>query len=389
MKEKQLQTTNEGVMVDIKEQVRAQMATLSTRVPTYEELTPEEREKVDAYISSIDLNDPSTIDGFGERETEEIYKGLDMLIGTMKTHDVSIDEMFTDLMVSIGEEEEEQSFAEQFRQSPIKAIRNLKNRPKRMLEKERYRRAKVLSNIDVVKEKLEGIRCELRVNAGKLEVMAENSAEQYRNTQYQIVALQEVAKKIEEQRAQIPQTNEKTFDQIDGDLKLVALGRKVSRKLGNCQGINVNAATKAIMSRLLAIHNEELASNYDQDISSLVPELKGIIVTAEANDSLIQAANTRNQFVGAMNEMLRSESERSKKAMEEVQRISGSTAIDVETAQTLTGNVLEVIRSLKRTQDEARPTNEAFTTILTDFRAQLAKELEDKSQAPQKLGEEK
>lgn len=389
MKEKQLQTENKGVIVDIKEQVRAQMATLSTRVPTYEELTPEEREKVDAYIASIDLSNPSTIDGFGERETEEIYKGLDMLIGTMKTHDVSIDEMFTDLMVSIGEEEEEQSFAEQFRQSPIKAIRNLKNRPKRMLEKERYRRAKVLSNIDVVKEKLEGIRCELRVNAGKLEVMSENSAEQYRNTQYQIVALQEVAKKIEEQRAQIPQTNEKTFDQIDGDLKLVALGRKVSRKLGNCQGINVNAATKAIMSRLLAIHNEELASNYDQDISSLVPELKGIIVTAEANDSLIQAANTRNQFVGAMNEMLRSESERSKKAMEEVQRISGSTAIDVETAQTLTGNVLEVIRSLKRTQDEARPTNEAFTTILTDFRAQLAKELEDKSQAPQKLGEEK
>ena len=180
MKEKQLQTENKGVIVDIKEQVRAQMATLSTRVPTYEELTPEEREKVDAYIASIDLSDPSTIDGFGERETEEIYKGLDMLIGTMKTHDVSIDEMFTDLMVSIGEEEEEQSFTEQFKKSPIKAIRNLKNRPKRMLEKERYRRAKVLSNIDVVKEKLEGIRCELRVNAGKLEVMAENSAEQYR-----------------------------------------------------------------------------------------------------------------------------------------------------------------------------------------------------------------
>ena len=389
MNEKQLKTENKGVIVDIKEQVRAQMATLSTRVPTYEELTPEEREKVDAYIASIDLSDPSTIDGFGERETEEIYKGLDMLIGTMKTHDVSIDEMFTDLMVSIGEEEEEQSFTEQFKKSPIKAIRNLKNRPKRMLEKERYRRAKVLSNIDVVKEKLEGIRCELRVNAGKLEVMAENSAEQYRNTQYQIVALQEVARKIEEQRAQIPQTTQKTFDQIDGDLKLVALGRKVSRKLGNCQGINVNAATKAIMSRLLAIHNEELASNYDQDISSLVPELKGIIVTAEANDSLIQAANTRNQFVGAMNEMLRSESERSKKAMEEVQRISGSTAIDVETAQTLTGNVLEVIRSLKRTQEEARPTNEAFTTILTDFRTQLARELEDKSKTPQKLGEER
>lgn len=389
MEKRELQiSTNEGIITDIKGQVKAQLDTLSTEVPTYEELSPEEKEKVDTYIASIDLSNPTTIDEFGEKETEEIYKGLDMLIGTMKTHDISIDEMFTELMVNIGDNQEEQSFMEQLKKSPLKAIKSLTNKPKRMLEKERYRRSKVLTNIDVIKEKLEGIRCELRLNACKLEVMAENSAEQYRNTQYQMVALQEVAKKIEAQRAQVAQSTEKTFEQIDEDLKLVTLGKKVTRKLANCQGINVNAATKAIMARLLAMHNEELASNYDQDISSLVPELKGIVVIAEANDSLIQAANTRNRFVGSMNEMLRSESERSKKAMEEVQKVSGSSVIEVETAQTLTRNVLEVVRALKNAQEEARPTNEAFTTILTNFRKDLAREIGDNSGVEQKKLEE-
>ena len=85
------------------------------------------------------------------------------------------------------------------------------------------------------------------------------------------------------------------------------------------------------MSRLLAQHNQELASDYDQDLSSLLPELKGIVVTAEANDSLIQGVDIHNQFVSRMNEMLVSESERSKEAIKKVQEVSKGNAIDVKT----------------------------------------------------------
>ncbi len=130
------------------------------------------------------------------------------------------------------------------------------------------------------------------------------------------------------------------------------------------------------MSRLLAQHNEELASDYEQDLSSLLPQLKGIIVTAEANDSLIQAVDIHNQFVNKMNEMLRTESERSKEAIKKVQDISKGSAIDVDTAKILTSDVLEVVASLKKAQDEGRPTNEAFTEILDDFRNKLVEELQ-------------
>ncbi len=369
---------NTNLMTNLKEQVNAQMSTLTTKIPSYSELSEEGKRIVDEYISTIDIHNTQTIDEFGKEETEKIYKELDILIGTLRTHDISIEEMFTELMMSIDEnsEPEGEKFIDLLKKSPLTALRSLKDKPKRILSGERYRRTKVLTNIDVIQEKLENIRNELRTNAGKLEIMAQNSAEQYANTQYQIIALQEVARKLQEERTQKTEFTEKTLLQIDQSLQLVGVEKKIDRKIDNCRGITINAATKAIMSRLLAQHNEELASDYDQDLSSLLPELKGIVVTAEANDSLIQAVDIHNQFVDRMNEMLRTESERSKQAIEKVQKISSGSAIDVETARVLTSNVLEVVTSLKAVQDAGRPTNEAFTEILDDFRSKLTRELE-------------
>lgn len=91
---------------------------------------------------------------------------------------------------------------------------------------------------------------------------------------------------------------------------------------------------------------------------------------------MIQGVNIRNQFVSGMNEMLRRESNRSREAIEKVQEISKGSVIDVETAKVLTDNVLEVVTSLRDVQDAGRPTNEAFTEILSDFRNRLTKELE-------------
>lgn len=378
MNEVKTNNSNAELMTNLREQVNTQMSTLTTKIPTYSELSEEEKKIVDEYISTIDLHNAQTIDEFGKSETEKIYKELDVLIGTLKTHDTSIEDMFTELMMSIDEnsEPEGEKFIDLLKKSPLTALRSLKDKPKKMLANERYRRSKVLTNIDVIQEKLESIRNELRTNAGKLEIMAKNSAEQYVNTQYQIVALQEVARKLQEERERETELVEKTFSQIDQSLQLVGVEKKIGRKIDNCRGVSVNAATKAIMSRLLAQHNEELASDYDQDLSSLLPELKGIVVTAEANDSLIQAVDVHNQFVDRMNEMLRTESERSKQAIEKVQNISSGSAIDVETARVLTSNVLEVVTSLKAVQDAGRPTNEAFTEILDDFRSKLTRELE-------------
>ncbi len=376
----QVKTNNQNneLKIELRKQVEEQMSVLTTKIPTYSELSKEEKEIVDEYVSTIDLHNTETIDKFGESEVEKIYEDLDVLIGTLKTNDISIENMFTELMMSINEnsEPEGENFIELLKKSPLTALRSLKNRPKRMIDIERYRRAKVLSNISVVRERLESIRNELRTNAGKLEIMAQKSAEQYENMQYQIIALQEVARRLQEEREREVGLAEKTFSQIQRSIQLVGLEKRISRKIENCRGININAATKAIMTRLLAQRNEDLASVFDQDVSSLLPELKGIVLIAEANDSLIQAAEIRNQFVGKVNEMLRTESERSKEAIEKVQNISNGSAIEVKTAKVLTSDVLEIVASLKKVPDDGRVVNESFREILSDFRNGLIRELD-------------
>lgn len=372
-----------ALKTSLRGEIDAQLAHLTTKIPAYSELNDEGREKVDKYIAQIDLSNAETIDKLGSDETQKISEGLDKLIGTLATHDVSIDEMFADLMMSLNQDggKGEENFVESFKKSPFKALRQLANKPKKQLEHERYRRAQVLTNMSAIEEKLEVIRNELKMNSGKLEAMAQNSVREYAEIQFQIIALQETLRRLKEQGIQEQGLLEKTFIQIDQGLQRTGIEKRIARKIDNYQGISVNAATQAIMARLLAVHNEELAADYEQDLTSLLPELKGIVVMASANDSLIQAADTHKQFIGKMNQMLIEESNRSKEAIEKVQSISSGSVIDVETARTLTGNVVSAVRTLKQAQTEARPINDAFLEILADFKKELISELgnEDKT----------
>lgn len=376
MKQEQTEIiTKEQAKAHIREQVQEQMATLSTRIPSYEELSEEGKKRVDEYIAKINISDPSSIDKFGEEETEEIYNELNMLIGTIQTHDVSIGDMFVELMISIGEKEQEETSIRDMIRSPFKVVRTLKSKAKKTAEKEKYRRAIVMDNMDIIKEKLEGIRIELKLNARKLETMAQNSADQYNSLQYQIIALQEKLRRLRdgEQETAIA---ERTFAQIDRSLRASGVEKRIERKIRNCRGICLNAATKAIMSRLLSIHNDELAGDYEQDISSLLPELKSLVLISEANGSLLIAADTHDKFIGTMNQILMQESQRSKQALQKVQNISAGSVIETETAKALTSDVIESIKGLRQIQQKGHVENEAFADIMANFRKQLSTELE-------------
>lgn len=106
MNEVKINNSNAELMTSLKEQVNTQISRLTTKIPSYSELSEEGKKIVDEYISTIDLHNAQTIDEFGKSETERIYKELDVLIGTLKTHDTSIEDMFAELMLSIDENSE-------------------------------------------------------------------------------------------------------------------------------------------------------------------------------------------------------------------------------------------------------------------------------------------
>ena len=94
---------NQGLVKELRTQVSTQIGSMTTELPRYEELSEENKARVEDYIKTIDLKELTSIDGFGKQETKDIYDELDVLIGTLKTNDISITEMFTDLMLTVDE----------------------------------------------------------------------------------------------------------------------------------------------------------------------------------------------------------------------------------------------------------------------------------------------
>ncbi len=71
---KEEKNTNTELMINLKKQVDAQIATLTTRIPKYSELNEEGRKIVDQYISEIDLYNSKTTDEFGKTRQKRYVK---------------------------------------------------------------------------------------------------------------------------------------------------------------------------------------------------------------------------------------------------------------------------------------------------------------------------
>ena len=332
MKESNLQ---QQMKINLKEKVKEQLDTLSTKTPSYEELSLKEKAIVEQYIEQVDLAKPETIDEFGTEETEEIYQGLNELMEKIKIHDTSLENMFVELMIKIDEsirfsKNTEKSFIQQFKESPIAALARFKSTNKKLNNIENKRK-EALENIEIIKGKIEEIRDELRTNAKNLENMAQNSAQQYANIQYQIIALEELRKRIIEKQKQVEQLQEKSFMQIDQLLQLSGAQEKITNKIEDCKNVGINVASKAIMARLLVQHNDECASKYDKDLLTVLPKLTETVIISEVNDSLIQDVEIYNTFINTVNEKMSAKNTRSKEENKNI--------IDVETKKVVTSNV--------------------------------------------------
>lgn len=366
----ELKTNNSNIesTMELKQQVNEKLEILTMEIPDYSELTKEGKRIVNKYISIIDLNNEKTIDDIAKYELKRIYAKLEILKATMETCYTRIENIITEVKEIIAEnnESERKVFFNLLKKSPLVVLKNLKNNSNEIQDNGRTYN---LTNIDIISGKLESIRIELRINSGKLENIAQNSEKQFVDTQYQIIALQEVLKKLQKDKIKQTQILEKTFFQGCQDSTLVRMERKLLQKINYCIGINRNAKINFITSRLLAQRNEQIASDYEKYLKILLPELKTIT-------SISKMIDAYNEFLHMMNEKLKTESEYSKEAIRKVQDISTGSAIDAETAKVLTSNVLEGVTSLKAVQDAGRPTNEAFTEILDDFRSKLTRELD-------------
>lgn len=336
MSKMKMSNSNKDTVTELKEQVNEKMETLTIEIPNYSELTEEGKKIVDNYISIINLDNEETIDNIAKNELKRIYMKLGILKGAIETCYTRIENTITEVKEFIAQNNEsgKESFFNLLKRPLLIALGKLKSNSN---EVEDNGRTCNLTDIDIILEKLESIRIELRINAGKLEAISQNSEEQFIDIQYQIIALQEVLNRLQKDKIKQEQVLERTFFKGCQDVALTSIERSLLQKIDYCRGISRNARINFITSRLLAERNEQIASEYEEYLKILLPESKTITTISEMID-------TYNEFAHIMNERLKTEAEYSK----------------------------EVIAMA---QNAGRPTNEAFTELLDDFRSKLSIEL--------------
>lgn len=169
---------------------------LSIGIPRYSELSEEDIIIVDNYIGQINLKLPQTINGFCDSEIGEINREIDLMIGLLNIHSTRIKDMQEELILTIDEntEQEKEKFGDKVKR--VFSKRSLKKTTTGENNK-KYTRITEINNVNLIQEKIETIRTELKINACKFEIIAQNSDEQYANIRYQIIALEEVLNRIQ------------------------------------------------------------------------------------------------------------------------------------------------------------------------------------------------
>ncbi len=287
MKELNLQ---KQMKINLKEQVKEELKSLSSKVPNYEELSLMEKAMVEKYIEQIDLSNPESIDKLGEKTSEDIYQELNELFNMIQTHNNAVENMFVGTMIKIDENTKlrktsEKSFIQQFKEAPLVAFAKFKSTAKKTTMGDK--RTELLKSVEELKEKVEEIRDEAKSNTKILEKMLQNSKEEYSNIQCQIIALETIKKQINNGQKE-RKSEQKTFNQIEEKLQLLGIEEKIERKIEECKNASINIADKTIMIRLLIQNNEKCISKYEEDILVFLPKLTQNVITSEANDSLTQ-----------------------------------------------------------------------------------------------------
>lgn len=209
------------ILTKLKEKVKTQKSTVSIRMSDYSELTEEERKIVDQSIQDINVNDLQMLHEFGRVEAEKGYQVSNLLVGVVALNAKRIQDLVSEVITLANG-----------------------------------------NNLEVLQEKLESIRNELKINNGKLERIEQSLKQQYNKLQYQIIALQEVARNLQEKGRKGNLATQK-------DLKSTRVKESIKEKIRDLTSARINIANTLEMLKLSVQYDEVTASSIENRIELL------------------------------------------------------------------------------------------------------------------------
>ena len=335
-----------------------------------EELTPEQKIRVNELKESIDLMDSQASIQYGVGAQRNISSFADNILTQIRSKDSGyVGDMMSELMLKVKDVGVDKLGEESFLDK-IPLLKDASRSIRKFMQ--RYETLEV--QIDRIEGELDRARMELLKDIGMFDGLYEKNLDYFRELQVYIVAGEE---KIQEIRTEtLPALREQA--QAKGDPMSAQLVtdfedtvNRFEKKIHDLKLSKTIAIQTAPQIRLIQNNDKLLVDKIQTAVLNTIPLWKSQIVIALGLSRQQSALKMQREVSNATNALLKKNAELLKQNTIDVAKESERGIVDIETLKKVNADLIETIEETIKIQQEGRTARQNAETELAGIESQL------------------
>ncbi len=339
---------------------------------SYDELTEEQKQAIDQFLTKIDVSNTAQILQFGASAQKNISQFSDTVLAEVKTKNVGqVGDLLSGLVSEL------KSF-----QSDSSSILNSKpsffNSAKKQLNKIIAKYNKVENNIETIEKTLEAQKLMMLKDIATFDTMYDKNLEYFKELSLYIIAGE---KKIEElKNVTLPALEAKareTSEQLDVQAvkDMADTINRFEKKIYDLKTTRIISIQMAPQIRLIQNNDSELISKIQSSIINTIPLWKNQIVISLGLANAKTALETQRKVTDITNDMLKANSELLKQGTIEVAQESERAIVDVETLSKTNADIIETLDTVLQIHTEGKRKRQEAEIELAKIESELKNKL--------------
>ena len=312
------------------------------------ELSEEEKETVNEYVSNIDINDSQMVLQYGAGVQKEIANFSEAALGSVKNKDLSeIGELLTGVVTELKDFDatEEKGFLGLFKKAG--------NRMTAI--KAKYDKAE--KNINNIVKVMEGHQVTLMKDIAMLDQMYETNLKYFKELSLYIVAGKEKLKEARE--VELPKLLAKAEESgLPEDAQAAkdyaSMVDRFEKKVFDLELTRNISMQMAPQIRLIQSNDTVMTEKIQSTLLNTIPLWKSQMVIAIGLSHSTDAAKAQREVSDMTNELLKKNAENLKTATIETAKESERGIVDIETLQSTNQTLISTLDEVLKIQEEGR-----------------------------------
>ena len=354
----------------LQKQEPVDVETVRTQV---EELTPEQRARVEELKNSIDLMDSQTALQYGIGAQRNISSFSDNILAQVRSKDSGyVGELMSDLVLKVKD-----VGVDQLDDGILDKIPFLKN-ASRAIKKFMQRYEKLEVQIDRIEQELEQARMQMLKDVTMFDGLYEKNLEYFQELQIYIAAGEEKLKELQE--TTLPQLHAEAA--AKGDAMSAQVVRdfedtvnRFEKKIHDLKLSKTVAIQTAPQIRLIQNNDKMLVDKIQTAILSTIPLWKSQIVIALGLHRQESVLKMQRSVSDATNTLLTKNAELLKQNSVDVARESERGIVDLQTLKKVNADLISTIEETIKIQQEGRAARQGAEAELLGIEQQLKQAL--------------